>query len=69
MITFDRDLGSISSDDPRFTGALDRRIALMRVMVLAMSAPTAADTLRALRIAFPDSSLDERVRAATGARH
>jgi hypothetical protein len=44
-----------------FAALLDRRIVEMRRMVHLMQPGSHADTLRALRDAFPDASLAERV--------
>ena len=48
---------------------LDRRIADMRRLLAGMEPGTAASALRALRDAFPEASLEERVRALTTVRH
>lgn len=53
----------ITADDPRFVTALDERISEMRRMLEAMSPGSTRLALNALRDAYPDTSLDERVQA------
>jgi len=48
---------------------LDRRIAEMRQMLADLQPGSAALALRVLRDAFPEASLEERVRALTATRH
>ncbi len=48
---------------------LDRRIAEMRQMLAETQPGSAASALRVLRDAFPEASLEERVRALTATRH
>jgi hypothetical protein len=50
-------------NEPHFTEELDRRIAQMRRLLAAMKPQSAASDLKVLREAFPDASLDQRVRA------
>ncbi|HZP21619.1 MAG TPA: hypothetical protein VFB16_15605 [Bauldia sp.] len=52
----------VSADDPRFARALDARIGEMRRLLAAMGPTSAANALRALRTAFPEVPLDQRVR-------
>ena len=52
-----------------FAATLDQRIAEMRRMLAAMKPGSTAGALRALRDAFPDIPLDERIRALTATRH
>jgi hypothetical protein len=47
---------------------LDRRIAEMRRILAEMQPGSVASALRALRDAFPEASLEERVRAITATR-
>jgi len=51
------------------TALLDHRIADMRRLLAGMEPGSAASALRALRDAFPEASLEERVRALTAVRH
>jgi len=52
-----------------FSAMLDLRIAEMRRMLAVMQPGSAASALRALRDAFPEATLEERVRALTAVRH
>lgn len=61
--------GRLAPDDPQFKTALNRRVAAMRLMLDAMAIGSPAEALKALRDAFPDASLDERVRAVISSRH
>jgi hypothetical protein len=58
-----------SAQDLELSNILDRRIAAMRRMLADMQPGSAASALRALRDAFPEASLEERVRALTATRH
>jgi hypothetical protein len=53
----------LTADDPRFTTVLDRRIGEMRTLLNEMEPASPAIALRALREAFPDVPLEERVKA------
>ncbi len=55
--------------DLDLSAVLDSRIAEMRRMLADMQPGSAASALRALRDAFPEASLEERVRALTAVRH
>lgn len=57
---------TLPADDPRFIAALDLQIAQMRRVLDLMGPSSGAEALRSLRDAFPDASLGERVRAASG---
>jgi len=57
------------SEDLELTAMLDRRIADMRRLLAGMQPGSAASALRVLRDAFPEASLEERVRALTAVRH
>jgi hypothetical protein len=59
----------LTADDPRFSAALQERIAKMRRLLAAMEPESTAALLRALRQVFPDIPLDERVRAMSDVRH
>jgi len=59
----------LTADDPRFSVALQRRIDEMRRLLAAMGPESTAMALRALREAFPDIPLDERVRALSEVHH
>jgi hypothetical protein len=61
--------GRLASDDPQFKSALNQRIAEMRLMLDALAVGSPAEALKALREAFPEASLDERVRAVISSRH
>ena len=56
-------------DEVELSAMLDRRIAEMRELLAGMEPGTAASALRVLRDAFPEASLEERVRALTAVRH
>ena len=59
-----------SADTVEFSDMLDHRITEMRRMLADMQpGSSAASALRVLRDAFPDASLEERVRALTATRH
>jgi hypothetical protein len=60
------ELQLITVDDPRFSAVLDRRISEMRHLLTAIQPASPAVTLRALREAFPDVPLEERMRVMTG---
>jgi hypothetical protein len=55
--------------DPAFTAELDRRIAAMRRLLATLEPPSTAMALKTLRSAFPESSLDDRVRALQDVLH
>jgi hypothetical protein len=61
----------LTVDDPRFAATIERRIGEMRHLLEAMKQPVSPTiALRTLREAFPDSPLEERVKAAiTTRRH
>ena len=59
----------LSADELELSNLLDRRIADMRRMLADMQPGSAASALRVLREAFPEASLEERVRALTATRH
>jgi hypothetical protein len=59
----------LSVEDPAFAPALDVRLAEMRKLLSQMDATSPAVAWRALREAFPEAPLDERVRAMTATRH
>ncbi|HMN85174.1 MAG TPA: hypothetical protein PKA74_04185 [Bauldia sp.] len=48
---------------------LDRRIAEMRRLLAEMQPDSTADALRALRDAFPDAPLGDRLEAIRATRH
>jgi hypothetical protein len=56
-------------DEVELSARLDRRIAEMRRLLAGMEPGSAATALRVLRDAFPEASLEERVRALTAVRH
>lgn len=56
----------LPADDPRFIAALDLQIAQMRRVLDLMGPSSSAEALRSLREAFPEASLEERVRAMAG---
>jgi len=53
----------MTADDPIFVAALDHRIAEMQRLLKAMAPGSTTLALNTLRDAYPDASLDERVRA------
>jgi hypothetical protein len=59
----------LRSNTVDLSAILDRRIAEMRRMLAVMKPGSAASALRVLRDAFPEASLEERVRALTAVRH
>lgn len=59
----------VRSNTVDLSAILDRRIAEMRRMLAVMKPGSAASALRVLRDAFPEASLEERVRALTAVRH
>ena len=59
----------LSADELELSNLLDRRIADMRRMLADMLPGSTASALRVLRDAFPEASLEERVRALTATRH
>jgi hypothetical protein len=59
----------LRSEELELTVMLDRRIADMRRLLAVMRPGSSAAALRALRDAFPEASLEERVRALTVVRH
>ena len=59
----------LSAEELELSNMLDRRIADMRRMLANMEPGSAASALRVLRDAFPEASLEERVRALTATRH
>jgi hypothetical protein len=59
----------LSAEELELSKILDRRIADMRRMLADMQPGSAASALRVLRDAFPEASLEERVRALTATRH
>jgi hypothetical protein len=59
----------LRSNTVDLSAILDRRIADMRRMLADMKPGSAASALRVLREAFPEASLEERVRALTAIRH
>jgi len=59
----------LSADELELSNLLDRRIADMRRMLADMQPGSTASALRVLRDAFPEASLEERVRALTATRH
>jgi hypothetical protein len=59
----------LRSEELELTAMLDHRIADMRRLLAGMQPGSAALALRALRDAFPEASLEERVRALTAVRH
>jgi len=59
----------LSAEELELSNMLDRRIADMRRMLANMEPGSAASALRVLREAFPEASLEERVRALTATRH
>jgi len=63
------DTGGLTAQDPLFEAVLDVRIAAMHRLLDAMAPTSAAAALRTLRDAFPETSLDERVRALNELRH
>ena len=56
----------LPADDPRFIAALDLQIAQMRRVLDLMGPSSGAEALRSLRETFPETSLEERVRALAG---
>jgi len=61
---------ALSAEDLELSKILDGRIAEMRRMLADMQpGSSAASALRALRDAFPEAPLEERVRALTATRH
>lgn len=65
----DAGTSSLAAGDAAFSLLLDRRIAEMRRLLAAMRPDTTADALKALRDAFPDMPLDERLAAIRATRH
>jgi len=65
----DAGTSSLAAGDAAFSLLLDRRIAEMRRLLAAMRPDTTADALKALRDAFPDTPLDERLAAIRATRH
>jgi hypothetical protein len=61
----ERDLQLVTVDDPRFTATLNRRIGEMRHLLAVLEPTTPAVALRALREAFPETPLEQRIRALT----
>jgi hypothetical protein len=59
----------IRSDDLDLSATLDSRIADMRRLLAGMQPGSTASALRVLRDAFPEATLEERVRALTAVRH
>ena len=59
----------LSADELELSNLLDRRIADMRRMLADMQPGSTASALRVLRDAFPEASLEERIRALTATRH
>ncbi len=59
----------LSAEELELSTILDRRIAEMRQMLAETQPGSAASALRVLRDAFPEASLEERVRALTATRH
>ena len=59
----------LSADELELSNLLDRRIADMRRMLADIQPGSTASALRVLRDAFPEASLEERVRALTATRH
>jgi hypothetical protein len=53
---------------PSYEEELERRIAGMRALLLALEPDSDAEALRVLREAFPDLPLAERVKACAGWR-
>ncbi len=60
---------SLRHDEIGLSAILDDRIAEMRRLIAGMEPGSAASALRVLRDAFPEASLQERVRALTAVRH
>jgi hypothetical protein len=61
---------ALSAEDTELSNMLDHRIIEMRRMLADMQpGSSAASALRVLRDAFPEASLEERVRALTATRH
>jgi hypothetical protein len=63
------EIGVIRADDPRFVDVLDLRIAAMRRLLRAMTPESPSAALTALRGAFPEAPLAERVRALSDMPH
>jgi hypothetical protein len=61
--------GGMTAVDPMFEAILDVRIAAMHRLLDAMAPTSAAVALKTLRDAFPETSLNERVRALSEPRH
>lgn len=55
----------VDTDQPR----LERRMAEMRKMLAAARGENTAETLRQLRMAFPDIPLSTRIEALAASRH
>jgi hypothetical protein len=60
---------AVTANENALTRALDLRIAEMRQMLVEMRAVDTAGALRALRDAYPDVPLAERVHALAAVRH
>jgi hypothetical protein len=60
---------TVLSENVDLSTMADGRVAQMRQMLADMQPGSTASALRALRDAFPEASLEERVRALTATRH
>jgi hypothetical protein len=60
-----RELQLVTVDDPRFTATLNRRIGEMRHLLAVLEPASPAVALRTLRDAFPETPLEQRIRALT----
>lgn len=63
------EVGMTRAGDALVDAAVDPRIAEMHRLLEQMTDPSPTEALRALRDAFPDAPLDERVRAMKYSRH
>lgn len=63
------EIGRTGVEDTLVDEAVDARIAEMRRLLEQMAEPSSTAALRALRYAFPDAPLAERVRAMKYSRH
>ena len=63
------EIAMAGAGDVLMDAAVDARITEMRRFLEQMAEPSTTEALRALRDAFPDAPLDERVRAMKYSRH
>ena len=69
MVDRDDKLAGLTAEDPIFDMVLDLRIAEMHRLLDKMAPASPAVALQALRQNFPETPLDERVRALKQSRH